>query len=248
MHALVVVGHGSQDPEAVSEFLRLVDMCRLEKSATIVEHAFLEVATPGIAEAIDRCVERGADTIIVSPAILLEAGHARNDIPAEIRSARLRHPDLAIHQAPPLGLHPRIVDLCALRIVETQTAEPCPGQETGLLVVGRGSSDAGANREVRRLGSVLAERIGLTDVSACYLDVARPSLPEALEDVARSRLASVIVLPFLLFTGVLEKRVRHLVQEIAIPKGPRLMYAGPLHAHDHLVRAILERAVEAGFR
>ncbi|HEX2279941.1 MAG TPA: CbiX/SirB N-terminal domain-containing protein, partial [Candidatus Tectomicrobia bacterium] len=96
--ALLIVGHGSRDPEGVQEFLQLVDLCAQREPSRIVECGFLEFARPTIQEGVDRCVERGAKLITIVPGVLMGAGHAKNDIPSEVQAARRRYPDIAFYQ------------------------------------------------------------------------------------------------------------------------------------------------------
>jgi sirohydrochlorin cobaltochelatase len=58
--ATLIVGHGSQDPEGIQEFLQLVELFYQHDPSQIVECGFLEFAQPTIQEGLDRCVERGA--------------------------------------------------------------------------------------------------------------------------------------------------------------------------------------------
>ncbi len=259
--AMLIVGHGSRDPEGIAEFLHLVDLCRLRQPDTIVEHGFLEFADPGNAgggpmDGISRCIDRGATSITVLPAILLEAGHARNDIPALVEEARRRFPGIGFHHGRHLHLHPRIVDLCRLRIEQAQVlgieknAGPCATNKVILLVVGRGSSDRQANEDVDRLARILSQGLGLGGAETAFIDLAQPRLLDGLEVAyercVRSGPSRVIVLPFLLFTGTLEKRARRLTAEFAAAHPQtQLLYAGHLNAHPWLVEALMERAREA---
>ncbi|MBM4069044.1 MAG: sirohydrochlorin chelatase [Planctomycetes bacterium] len=237
-NAILFIGHGTRDPEGVAEFLRLVELCRERRSGVIVEHGFLELAEPSVSEGIERCATRGATAIQVLPSILLEAGHARRDVPAEIERGRQRFPDVEFQLATPLRLHPRIIDLCQLRIEQaTCDIEPRDAQ---LLVVGRGSTEPSANDDVGRLAAVLGERLHFADASACFIDLARPALAEAL--VGTDCLVRLVVLSFLLFTGTLEKRIRRQIDEFAaIHASLKIIYAGYLNAHPLLLDAFLER-------
>ena len=58
--------------------------------------------------------------------------------------------------------------------------------------------------------------------------------------------ARIIVFPFFLFTGILEKRIRHETEEFAAEHPEtELLSAGYLDAHPLLLDAFLERAEEA---
>jgi sirohydrochlorin cobaltochelatase len=245
--AVCFVGHGSRDPEGTREFLRLVELFRAHHPGRVVECGFLEFAQPVIGAGIDRCVARGARTIAVLPGMLMAAGHAKNDIPSEVHDARRRHPDVRFHYGRHLHFHPKVLELCRLRLEEAERgARPAGRQDTLLLVVGRGSSDPDANSDVCKLARILGEGLGYGWSAACYIGVTTPLLPEALERCRHMGFARVLVFPFFLFTGVLEKRIRRQTAEMAqAHPTPEFLCAGYLDAHPLLYEAFAERAEEA---
>jgi sirohydrochlorin cobaltochelatase len=245
--AVLFVGHGSRDPEGTQEFCRLVELFGSADPQRIVEHGFLEFAKPVITDAVDRCVERGARTVAVLPGMLMAAGHAKNDIPSEIHEARHKYPDVRFHYGRHLHLHAKILELCRIRIEETlTTARSVERKDTLLLVVGRGSSDPDANADVGKVARILWEGMGFGWAAAAYIGVTTPLLPEALERCHRMGFARIVVFPFFLFTGVLEKRIRHLTAEFAQrhPEG-EFLCTGYLNVHPLLLDVFTERAEEA---
>jgi sirohydrochlorin cobaltochelatase len=245
--AVLFVGHGSRDPEGTEEFGRLVDLFRAGAPSRVVEWGFLEFARPVLGEGIARCVERGAQTIAVLPGMLMAAGHAKNDIPSEIHEARQRYPGVRFHYGRHLHLHPNVIELCRIRIEEAEAgADPVGRPDTVLLVVGRGSSDPDANADVSKLARLLGEGLGFGWAAACFIGVTTPLLPEALERCRRLGYARVLVFPFFLFTGVLEKRIRRTTAEFARQHtDTQFLCAGYLNAHPLLRDVFAERAHEA---
>lgn len=244
--AMVIVGHGSRDSQANAEFARLVRMVRRKSPHSMVAGAYLELARPSIGEVITRCIRRGATRITVLPAILVPAGHARRDIPNEVQKAQRAHPAVEFLYAPPLGLHDDLLELAQRRIEDALVAIKDRRTAPVLVVVGRGSSDGRANREVDRLARSLRARLGIRDAIACYLDLAAPLLPDALQWAGQKRGKPIVVFPFFLFTGVLEKRVRRLSMRFARGESDqRLIVAGYLGPDPFLRDALLDRAREA---
>ncbi len=243
--AICFVGHGSRDQEGTAEFLQLVDLFRGQQPARIVESGFLEFATPLIVEGIDRCVARGAKTIAVLPGMLMAAGHAKNDIPSEIHEARQRHPEIDFHYGRHLHLHANIIELCRVRLEETDHDHINRG-DTVLLVVGRGSSDPDANSDISKLARILGEGMGYGWSATCFSGVAAPLVPEALQRCQRMGFARIVVFPFFLFTGILEKRIRQQTAEFAALH-PRTEFtvAHYLGVHPLLSDTFRERAEEA---
>ena len=245
--AVLFVGHGSRDPEGTREFLHIVELFRARDPERIVECGFLEFARPVIGEGIARCVERGARTVAVLPGMLMAAGHAKNDIPSEIQEARRRYPAVNFHYGRHLHLHPNIIGLCQLRIEEAERAAgPVGRKETLLLVVGRGSSDPDANADVSKLARLLWEGMNFGWGVACYVGVTTPLLPEALKYCQRLGFRRIVVFPFFLFTGILEKRIRQQTEEFGRQHpGTEFLCADYLNAHPLLVNTFAERAEEA---
>jgi sirohydrochlorin cobaltochelatase len=245
--AILIAGHGSRDVEGTEEFHQLVELFAHRDPTRIVECGFLEFAKPVIQEGIDRCVDRGADIVAVLPGMLMAAGHAKNDIPSEIHEARKRYPTIAFHYGRHLHLHANIIQLCSLKIAEVESrATPVERQDTLLLVVGRGSSDPDANADVQKLARLLWEGMGLGWAAACYIGVTTPLLTEALARCHRMGFKRIIVFPFFLFTGILEKRIRRQTLEFAAEHPDTdFLCADYLNAHPLLLDVFVERSDEA---
>jgi sirohydrochlorin cobaltochelatase len=242
--AIFLVGHGSRDLEGTQEFLHLVDVFRAHDPERVVECGFLEFASPVVAEGVQRCVERGARTIAVLPGMLMAAGHAKNDIPSEIHEARHRYPDVRFHYGRHLHLHSNIIELSRMRLEEADGK--AARKDTLLLVVGRGSSDPDANADICKLARILGEGMGYGWSTACYIGVTTPLLTEALARCQRMGFARILVFPFFLFTGVLEKRIRQQTLDFAqLHRETEILCAGYLDVHPLLFSAFAERAEEA---
>lgn len=245
--AVCIVGHGSRDPDATREFGQLVELFRAREPRRVVEWGFLEFARPIIQDGLDLCVARGSESVVVLPGMLMAAGHAKNDIPSEVQEARHRHPGVAFHYGRHLHLHPRIIELCRLRIDQAEErARPHDRGDTLLLVVGRGSSDPDANSDIQKLTRILWEGMGFGWGATCYSGVTSPLVPEALARCHRMGFSRIIVFPFFLFTGVLEKRIRADTEAFAADHPEtEFLSAGYLEPHSLLCDAFIDRADEA---
>lgn len=247
-HSVCFVGHGSRDTDATREFMQLVDMFRDREPSRVVECGFLEFARPVIQDGFDRCVERGARSVIVLPGMLMAAGHSKNDIPSEIHEARRRHPGVDFRYGRHLHLHHKIVELSRRRIEEAEAcaSRPSDREDALLLVVGRGSSDPDSNSDIQKLTRLLWEGLGFGWAETCFSGVAYPLVPEALGRVHRMGYARVVVFPFFLFTGVLEKRIREQTAEFAA-RHPETEFlsAEYLRPDPLLCDVFLDRAEEA---
>ncbi len=129
--AILLIGHGSRVAEANDVLHAVAAMVRAETGLP-VEVAFREQHAPNIQQGIDQCVVRGAKRIVLYPYFLFAGAHVLEDLPAEIETARERHPRLELTLGAPLGVHPKLAEVVCERIGEALRAAGWDG--------GRGSS------------------------------------------------------------------------------------------------------------
>ena len=111
--AILLLAHGSRDPEWARPFQRLVGLLQNRLPEHRVQLAFLEATRPNFDEAVARIAEHGDAEVTVVPLFLAQGGHLRQDIPSLIDSARVRHPGLAFKQLPALGDAPEVLEAIA---------------------------------------------------------------------------------------------------------------------------------------
>jgi sirohydrochlorin ferrochelatase len=244
--ALLIVGHGSRDPEGVAEFL---DLCRIlaERCGDhLTSYAFLEYARPSIGQAIEQLIEAGARRIVCQPVMLFGAGHVKHDIPCEIGNARRQWPSVAFELGGALGMNDHVIELCRLRWnQELRELAQQSRSDTTLLLVGRGSSDADANERLQAVAERLQRAYHVGGSMACFSSLAEPSLLDALHASARSPCARVVVQPYFLFTGVLVKQIRAMTAEMSRQDAQR-QYIVTQHLGAHpLLAAAFERHWQA---
>jgi sirohydrochlorin ferrochelatase len=92
----------------------------------IVEAAFLELAEPYIAQGGDRCVEQGANRVLMVPYFLSSGVHLIRDLTAARDDLQTRHPDVEFLLGPPLGPDPLLEQLVAERARQLDTGERAP--------------------------------------------------------------------------------------------------------------------------
>jgi sirohydrochlorin ferrochelatase len=114
--AIVLVDHGSRRPEANAVLDGIAARLRARLPGRLVRVAHLELAAPGLAEAVAACVAEGAGEIVVLPYFLAPGEHASRDVPALAAAAAARHPDVSIRVAEPLGVHEGLVDAVLARV------------------------------------------------------------------------------------------------------------------------------------
>ncbi|MGI9310157.1 MAG: sirohydrochlorin chelatase [bacterium] len=114
MKALLLIAHGSRRSPSNDEVGALAARLRdgtAEMNFDLVEHAFLEMAAPDIAQGGDKLIAAGADEIILLPYFLAAGAHVAADIPAEAARIQSRHPTVRITIAPHLGAADEMLSL-----------------------------------------------------------------------------------------------------------------------------------------
>jgi sirohydrochlorin cobaltochelatase len=106
---LILLAHGARDPAWAAPFEAVVARIRDRAPATHVRLAFLELMTPGLADAAGELVTLGCRRIDVVPAFLGMGGHVRRDVPAQLDLLEAAHPGIswALHAA--LGETPHVI-------------------------------------------------------------------------------------------------------------------------------------------
>ena len=116
--AILLMGHGSRVAEANQALYAIAAMLRGLCPGMIVEVAFREQHPPDIQAGIDACVRQGAQRVLIYPYFLFAGAHVLEDLPAEMETARRRHPGLQLAMGEHLGVHPKLAEIVAERVEE----------------------------------------------------------------------------------------------------------------------------------
>jgi precorrin-8X/cobalt-precorrin-8 methylmutase len=246
-YSIVVAAHGSRDAAGVREFEALIGLMKKRAPRRNITYGYLEFALPTIDEGVRAAIDAGARRVVMLPALLLAATHAKNDMPGELALLKREFPDVEFHFGAPMNLHPLLLRLAQQRIVEAEGASEriTKRSDSCLVVVGRGTSDSDANSDVSKLARLLQEGLGFGASYVCYAGTALPALKEGLRAAVRLGCERLVVFPYFLFDGVLVKRIYAEVAELQV-REPQLevLKAGYLGAHDDVAAVFLERAQE----
>jgi sirohydrochlorin cobaltochelatase len=245
---ILLMGHGSRDQAGTGEFVDLVGAVRECLPAYPVEASFLEFpgpAVPSIQEGFDRCAARGASKVLAVPVLLLEAGHARSDMPAQVDQARIRHSGIDIRCARHLGIHPLMIDILEERIAQTDSMlEPMPPEETAVLLVGRGTSDPEANGDFYKIGRLLWERNLYGLVECSFISLANPNVSEGINRCIKLGARRVLVMPYFINTGILVKRISEEVSKAEnLHPEIKIAVGGHLGVHPNVIKLLVSRTM-----
>ena len=244
MSALLVVGHGTKSPRGAAGFMSFVDRVQQLAPELDVVGGFLELSDPPLRDAVADLVSRGHQRIAVVPLVLVAAGHAKGDVPAAMLRETLRHPGLSYTYGRPLGPHPEMMKVLDDRVDAVLARAERPG--TAVVLVGRGSTDPDGNADIAKIARLFFEGREFSTVEPAYVSLADPSVPGALERCRLLGAKRIVVIPYMLFDGVLPDRVVAQTEDFAAAH-PELdvRSAALLGSDDRIVRLVLDRYAEA---
>ncbi|MED0755824.1 sirohydrochlorin chelatase [Aneurinibacillus thermoaerophilus] len=246
MQAVLFVGHGSRDPQGNEEILRFVDGIKQEIPVPVVETCFLEFAEPDVMQGLDACVVRGATYVAVVPMMLFPAGHSKIHIPAALDIAREKYPHVRFIYGRPIGIHNEVLNVLQSRLTEAGFDVEEEAEDTAILIIGRGSSDPDANSDVFKLSRLLWERLHVRWVETCFIGVTRPSVEEGIDRCLKLGAKKVVLIPYLLFTGILMKRMEDKLEHFRSQYSDReFLMTEYIGFHPGLRHIFCERAEEA---
>lgn len=252
---VIIVGHGTADPVGAEETRVVGRLVGALLPGVPVEVGFLEVIGPSIHDALATLAGHGCREAVAAPLLLFTAGHARRDIP-EALAAGGRAAGIAARQAEALGVHPRIVELARRRRRQAvRGREAVPAAATSLVMIGRGSSDPLALRQLLEFtGATFADGPGAcphdlecTRLGFGFVAAAEPRLAAALAAAALGPgVRRVVVQPHLLFRGHVEEQVAAAVAT-ARERHPAIEWivTSRLGAEPEVAAALVDRLAEA---
>ena len=212
---ILLVGHGSREASGNAEILLFAERWRARHPDWRIDVGFIEFADPLLDPALNHAA-RNSGRVLVLPLILNAAGHVRQDIPSAIQRARKRHPDVQFLYAPHLAVSDPLLRILKrfLRQAMLQLDVPDP-RTTGVILLGRGSSDRLANGDVARMARWLWEIGDHERVDLAFTGVTFPRLEKVVRDQVALGMMQIVVMPYYLFTGTLIKRIGRQMENLA---------------------------------
>jgi sirohydrochlorin cobaltochelatase len=110
---IVLLGHGSRDPEWSQPFEKIAVSVGKRLPAVAVALAYLEHG-PSLEEAVTALAAKGALSIRVVPLFLGTGGHVKEDLPKLVAQAKRAEIQLVLDK--PIGEQPEIVEAIAAAI------------------------------------------------------------------------------------------------------------------------------------
>ncbi|WP_078380537.1 sirohydrochlorin chelatase [Sutcliffiella halmapala] len=238
MKALLYIGHGTRSKQGAAEAKQFLQAVIERIDIPIQEVSFLELTEPSIHDSFTTCVAKGAKEITLIPIFLLAAGHIKQDIPLALEPLLKKHSDIKVSMIDPFGVDDRILDAIKELVIGT-VSEIRP--KDSILLVGRGSSDPAIHQSFDSIIKGLGERLHIQNISVCYLAATTPIFNQAIEEMSRISQGRLIVIPYLLFSGLLLNEINLEVKKRQ-RQGQQIIHTGPLTKHKVIQDIVMDRA------
>jgi sirohydrochlorin cobaltochelatase len=245
---ILLIGHGSRVPKAVEEFVSFAKALSKHINQP-VNHCFLELAEPEMMHGLHGAAKlagKGGELLIL-PMFLGSAFHMKSEIAGAIAHIQEAFPDVHVNYSTPLGFHIKLAELMQVRVQEALDSTPgtLPPEKTAVLVVGSGCSDPDSNSSTSKAARVLFEKGGYQMIEVAYERVTRPTTEEGIAKLHQLGAKQVVVIPYLLFTGIVHQKIRASTNQKAEELGLKLIHAGTLGTHPLLLEVAEQRLREA---
>ncbi|VAX35564.1 hypothetical protein MNBD_UNCLBAC01-654 [hydrothermal vent metagenome] len=212
---IMIVGHGSRKKESNAAFESFVQKFRERMPEQNIRIAYVELAEPALKLALEK-VAYETEEITVLPLFLLTAGHIKHDIVGAIEQLKKDFPRVKFILASALGLHKNMIELTFKRLTESAQNLSAAPLKTSILMIGRGSSDTGANSDFCKLVRMIEEQMPYDRIAYCFMAIVRPKVEEALERLIAENPQAILIQPYLIFDGVLYQRLQDMVEKYTV--------------------------------
>lgn len=205
--SILLVGHGSRAEQGNVEIDAFAKQWRAQHPEWQVDVCFIEFAEVLLDAGFDLAAKKSKKVIVV-PLVLNAAGHVKMEIPEHLAQARKRHPDVEFIYARHLGASTGILSILKRSLQKTMAKIDMPDPKTtGVIVLGRGSSDKVANGEVAKMARWLWEETQHELVDIAFTGITFPRLESAVQRQIKLGMSQICILPYYLFTGTLIERI-----------------------------------------
>lgn len=108
---ILILGHGSRLPRAKALIPKIIKELKKRMGLKYVFPAYLQLASPGLREAIENLADKGCKRIIIVPFFLFVGNHVTRDIPEILKEEKGKYPALEFIYTKNLGNDARMVDI-----------------------------------------------------------------------------------------------------------------------------------------
>ncbi len=211
---ILLVGHGSRERSGNDEILAFAEQWRQRQPGWSIDVCFIEFSDITMSEGLRRAAAKSRRVIVV-PLILNAAGHVKMDIPQAIDAARLKFPLVQFLYTPHLSACEHLLNVVKRRLKSAMKTLDMPDPTTtGVVLLGRGSSDRHANGEMAKMARWVIEETDHELVDIAFTGITYPRLEKTVQRQSLLGMRQVVVLPYYLFNGTLVERIKRQVENL----------------------------------
>lgn len=242
---ILLVGHGSREKSGNEDIFAFAEQWRVRQPDWRIEVCFIEFSEITLSEGLRRAA-LGAHRVMVVPLILNAAGHVKMDIPQAMDEARGRFSQVQFLYAPHLTACDPILEVLKRRLKSAMQALDMPDPTTtGVVLLGRGSSDRQANGNMAKMARWLLEETDHELVDLAFTGITSPRLEKTVQRQSLLGMKQIVVLPYYLFNGVLVARITRQVENLKAQYPTLRFVATPYFGFEHEIFELLEQRVRA---
>jgi sirohydrochlorin cobaltochelatase len=240
---ILLVGHGSREDSGNHEIREFVELWRARQPQWRIEVCCIEFAPPSLHDGLITAA-RGARRVLVLPLILNAAGHVKMEIPEAIEHARQHCPDTEFLYGPHLTACDPILAVLKRYLRKAMASLDMPDPSTtGVVLLGRGSSDRAANGDMAKMARWLMEEGDHELVDLAFTGITWPRLERVVQRQALLGMRQIVVLPYYLYTGTLMQRIHRQVEHLRV-QYPQVRFACSTHfGFEQEISELLEQRV-----
>ncbi len=199
MKAILLIGHGALNKASGAAMIRHAALLRQEGLAPIATAGFLNFSEPTFAQALARCVEKGASEVIVQPYFLIEGYYVNTQLRKLVEAALIDYPKLKIRMSLPFGDHPALAELVIERVEESLNEIENPAA-FAVLMMAHGTPRPEANEAIYQVAKRVEAKLA-RPVKLAFMECNEPSISEAIETFVQEGFKTIIALPYFLQSG-----------------------------------------------
>jgi sirohydrochlorin cobaltochelatase len=167
------------------------------------------------------------------------------ELPEHIEKARLRHPSIDFIFCRHLGASEEIFTILKRNLKKSLATLDVPDPlTTGVVILGRGSSDRVANGEIAKMARWIFEETDHTLIDIAFTGITHPRLESIIQRQDKLDMKQIVVLPYYLFTGTLMKRIHRQMERLQT-QYPQIHFAlGDYMGFEDEIYELLEKRVD----
>ena len=242
---ILLCGHGSRHTDTQAEFIGFTKKTARLVHPLSLDYAFLEFNHPPISKKLEELYQKGYRNFACVPVMLSAGAHVSQDIPELLAEFLANNPKAKGKVAGNFGEHQKVIAVATARTKAVLNSHNLNPKTTSLLIVGRGNLNQALNKIVQSIGNQIAAHCGMAKSMAAFCGMSKPRSDEALEALATQQTEqNVVVLPYLIFNGILLERLHHQVATAnAKMAKPKFYCADRLGADDAICQVTAQNAI-----